>query len=142
MSNKTQADSGAGMIDPLNNMERHCREQLAMLLREYNDLAKPWIDQLVRIHNMRPPAPILLDVLPTSSVYLDPPDGDDVSPLEQLQRMAKDAARHRYLRDANPADGELWIAMGTPNTPGGVSCWRHEEADTLLDGYIKTQGVA
>ncbi len=31
--------------------------------------------------------------------YMDPPDGGDVSLLEQLQRMAEDAARYRWLRD-------------------------------------------
>lgn len=32
--------------------------------------------------------------------YMDPPDGGSVSVLEQVERMAKDAARYRYLRDA------------------------------------------
>lgn len=31
--------------------------------------------------------------------YMDPPDGGDVSVLEQFRRMAKDAARYRWLRD-------------------------------------------
>lgn len=30
--------------------------------------------------------------------YMDPPDGGDVSVPEQLRRMAKDAARYRWLR--------------------------------------------
>ena len=30
--------------------------------------------------------------------YMDPPDGGDVPVLEQLRRMAKDAARYRWLR--------------------------------------------
>ena len=34
--------------------------------------------------------------------YLDLPDGGDVTVLEQLQRMAEDAARYRYLRDMQP----------------------------------------
>jgi hypothetical protein len=31
--------------------------------------------------------------------YMDPPDGGDVSLHEQLKRMAKDAARYRWLRE-------------------------------------------
>lgn len=33
------------------------------------------------------------------SHYMDPPDGGDVSIEEQFQRMAKDAARYRWLRE-------------------------------------------
>ncbi|MBU9318989.1 hypothetical protein KTD09_29590 [Burkholderia multivorans] len=40
--------------------------------------------------------------------YMDPPDGGDVSLIEQLRRMAKDAERYRWLRDedAGVPDGE------------------------------------
>ncbi|EPM0008964.1 hypothetical protein N1H70_000037 [Pseudomonas aeruginosa] len=31
--------------------------------------------------------------------YMDPPDGGNVSIPEQIRRMAKDAARYRWLRD-------------------------------------------
>ncbi|HGN2557727.1 TPA: hypothetical protein ACKR1C_000496 [Pseudomonas aeruginosa] len=31
--------------------------------------------------------------------YMDPPDGGDVSVPEQLRRMARDAARYRWLRE-------------------------------------------
>lgn len=31
--------------------------------------------------------------------YMDPPDGGDVSVVEQLSRMARDAARYRHMRD-------------------------------------------
>jgi hypothetical protein len=34
--------------------------------------------------------------------YMDPPDGGDVPLLTQLQRMAKDAARYRWLREGHP----------------------------------------
>ena len=33
------------------------------------------------------------------SYYMDPPDGGDVTPLEQIRRMADDAARYRWLRN-------------------------------------------
>jgi hypothetical protein len=46
------------------------------------------------------------DAIPTSAweallpgtYYMDPPDGGDVSVYEQMRRMAKDAARYRWLR--------------------------------------------
>lgn len=39
----------------------------------------------------------MANVLP-GYYYMDPPDGGDVSVLEQLRRMAKDAERYRWLR--------------------------------------------
>ena len=44
----------------------------------------------------------MADLLP-GVVYMDPPDGGSVTLREQFERMAKDAARYRWLRD-NP----LW----------------------------------
>ena len=38
-----------------------------------------------------------LTLLP-GAYYMDPPDGGSVTVLEQLQRMAKDAERYRWLR--------------------------------------------
>ncbi|WP_186167287.1 hypothetical protein [Burkholderia gladioli] len=42
----------------------------------------------------------LLALLP-GTTYMDEPDGGSLSLLEQLQRMAKDAGRYRWLRDEN-----------------------------------------
>lgn len=39
----------------------------------------------------------LLDLLP-GTYYMDPPDGGDVTILEQLKRIAEDAARYRWIR--------------------------------------------
>lgn len=36
--------------------------------------------------------------------YMDPPDGGNVSIPEQIRRMAKDAARYRWLRGASHFD--------------------------------------
>lgn len=51
----------------------------------------------------------ILALLP-GCYYMDPPDGGGVTPLEQLQRMAKDAARYRFIRSTTKAvradDGE------------------------------------
>lgn len=35
----------------------------------------------------------------SGTYYMDPPDGGNVSIPEQIRRMAKDAARYRWLRD-------------------------------------------
>ncbi|UUX38846.1 hypothetical protein NTJ56_08600 [Burkholderia contaminans] len=40
-----------------------------------------------------------LAALLPGTYYMNPPDGGDVSLLEQLRRMAEDAARYRWLRD-------------------------------------------
>ncbi|HBP0869555.1 TPA: hypothetical protein L5R06_003953 [Pseudomonas aeruginosa] len=36
---------------------------------------------------------------PPGTYYMDPPDGGNVSIPEQIRRMAKDAARYRWLRE-------------------------------------------
>ncbi len=60
------------------------------------------------------------DVLSTlpGVYYMDPPDGGDVSVLEQLRRMAKDAQRYRWLRgDLCPDHSVRW-------TQWEVRCWK------------------
>ena len=42
--------------------ERYLRETLAMLQERYAKAVKPYIDRLVAIHAMRPPAPIVMSV--------------------------------------------------------------------------------
>ncbi len=62
----------------------------------------------------------LLALLP-DCYYMDPPDGGSVTVLEQLQRMALDAARYRYLRanteDQIPYRGWWQIAGGAGADP-------------------------
>jgi hypothetical protein len=38
-----------------------------------------------------------------------------------IESLAADAARYRRLRDAHPADDTVWVAMGKPGSPAGVS---------------------
>ena len=60
-----------------------------------------------------------------------------IAPLiERLEAAEKDAARYAWLRDSHPADGGVWAAMGIPNTPAGISCWRHEELDAAIDSAM------
>lgn len=54
----------------------------------------------------------LREMLPADPVYMDPPDGGNVSVLEQVARMAEDAAKWRAhqtsMREwANPNGGEV-----------------------------------
>jgi hypothetical protein len=52
-------------------------------------------------------------------------------------RLRKDAERYRWLRDAHPADGGLWVAMGVPHF--GLSAWRIEPLDAAIDAAMKDQ---
>lgn len=54
--------------------------------------------RLVELEAAEMDAAEVLALLP-GVYYTDPPDGGDVSVIEQLRRMAKDAARYRWLRD-------------------------------------------
>lgn len=66
--------------------------------------------------------------------YMDPPDGGDVSISEQLRRMARDAARYRWLRQPNPLHREAHIAVLTHNG-GWVASG--ERADAAIDAAMK-----
>lgn len=73
--------------------------------------------------------------------YMDPPDGGDVPVLEQLRRMAKDAARYRFLS-----------CKGVPPYFHRCSRWRleywngewwdplmKEELDAAIDAQIEKE---
>ena len=66
--------------------------------------------------------------------YMDPPDGGDVPISEQVKRMARDAARYRWLRQPNPLHREAHIAVLT-HTGGWVAS--EEKADAALDAAMK-----
>lgn len=72
------------------------------------------------------PVDRLIALLP-QSIYMDPPDGGDVSVLEQLQRMTLDAARYRRLR-------ENWIKCEELNFAG-----RLVVIDAAVDAAIAKQ---
>ena len=48
------------------------------------------------------------------SLYMDPPDGGDVPPSEQLRRMAQDAARYRYLERKVAIAGAQFHFLNVP----------------------------
>ena len=55
----------------------------------------------------------------------------------EVERLRPNARRYEWLRDAHPADESAWVAVGTPYAPGGVSCWRHDDLDMLIDRAIE-----
>ena len=60
--------------------------------------------------------------------YMDPPDGGDVSLAQQVERMAVDAARYRWLRDV--PEGHPAEEIG--NMPGDM--W-----DRMIDEYMREE---
>ncbi len=48
------------MDEELEEYERHLYQKLAELQRSYQAAAKPIVDDLVRIQNMKPPKPIII----------------------------------------------------------------------------------
>jgi hypothetical protein len=85
-----------------------------------------------------PPAPpalpddALSSLLP-GTYYMDPPDGGSVTILEQLQRMARDAARYRWLRSHAHTDDFIIFSYND-----GVSAFalRGSEADHHIDAAL------
>lgn len=70
---------------------------VALLAEDRCDAVQPieMLSQHLKTRDWVPPAE-LYKLLP-STYYMDPPDGGNVSLLEQLQRMAEDAAKYRDL---------------------------------------------
>ncbi|HCF3755281.1 TPA: hypothetical protein NID20_003892 [Pseudomonas aeruginosa] len=68
--------------------------------------------------------------------YMDPPDGGNVSIPEQIRRMAKDAARYRWLRDRCTRQ---WDVMCRDieiviNGDGADEC---EDLDGIIDAALE-----
>ncbi|HCF5790961.1 hypothetical protein ACM7EK_30345 [Pseudomonas aeruginosa] len=68
--------------------------------------------------------------------YMDPPDGGNVSIPEQIRRMAKDAARYRWLRDSCTRQ---WDVMCRDieiviNGDGAEDC---EDLDGIIDAALE-----
>ncbi|HCF3885657.1 TPA: hypothetical protein NID48_005185 [Pseudomonas aeruginosa] len=61
---------------------------------------------------------------PSLEHYMDPPDGGNVSIPEQIRRMAKDAARYRWLI------ASAWYVGPDPEGDTEAVSW-HDHNDTL-----------
>lgn len=77
-------------------------------------------------------------VLP-SAHYMDQPDGGDVSIPEQLRRMAKDAARYRWLQKATPYRFKK-IQDACIIDGGDVFYFKAPEFDDIVDSAINQKG--
>ncbi|MFG8224629.1 ead/Ea22-like family protein [Pseudomonas aeruginosa] len=67
--------------------------------------------------------------------YMDPPDGGDVSVPEQLRRMARDAARYRWLRERDLEtirQGGVFAGM----TPENIVI-NQEDLDAAIDAALE-----
>lgn len=105
------------------------------------DKRRAFIDRLTRARDeARAERDAMANVLP-GHYYMDPPDGGDVPVLEQLRRMAKDAARYRFLS-----------CKGVPPYFHRCSRWRleywngewwdplmKEELDAAIDAQIEKE---
>ena len=120
----TEADAAADLIDALLNEVERLNSPVA--LSEWQKLVAER-DALAREVDACAAA------LP-GPYYMDPPDGGDVSISEQLRRMARDAARYRWLRQPNPLHREAHIAVLTHNG-GWVAS--EEKADAAIDAAMK-----
>lgn len=78
--------------------------------------------------------PVEVMALLPYAYYMDPPDGGDVSPLEQLRRMAKDAERYRKIRAMHWNDSDLCVVLNPKDSVKlGVDCPSNERLDSMLD---------
>lgn len=95
------------------------------------------IDLRAKVEALRADAQAVAALLP-GPYYMDPPDGGSVTVIEQLRRMAADAARYRWIkrgasfgeeRDMGP--GGCWsIFVAVPRRPAVNSL------DTAIDAAM------
>lgn len=86
------------------------RQQIAKCSQAINDLRQRLESLRIQVSTLTEWYSNALDLIGgvTAAIpgvtYMDPPDGGDVSIPEQIQRMAKDAERYRWLRDSSQYD--------------------------------------
>lgn len=85
------AEANADFVRIANERDALLAERDA-LLRQVDTLTEWYSNSLDVINEITAALP--------GAHYMDPPDGGDVSVPEQVRRMAKDAERYRWLRDA------------------------------------------
>lgn len=77
-----------------------------------------------------------------NSYYMDPPDGGSVTVLEQVERMAKDADRYRWLRNEAWGGGMMRqkfphvVEFGSGMRPYGTTELAEDALDTAIDAAI------
>lgn len=68
--------------------------------------------------------------------YMDPPDGGSVSIPEQIRRMAKDAARYRWLRDSCTRQWDV-MYQDIEIVLDGTGVDECEDLDGIIDAAIE-----
>ncbi|MBI8355628.1 hypothetical protein JEY77_29235 [Pseudomonas aeruginosa] len=68
--------------------------------------------------------------------YMDPPDGGNVSIPEQIRRMAKDAARYRWLRDSCTRQWDV-MYQDIEIVLDGTGVDECEDLDGIIDAAIE-----
>ncbi|MFE8033805.1 ead/Ea22-like family protein [Thiohalocapsa marina] len=74
--------------------------------------------------------------------YMDPPDGGSVEPVEQMRRMAKDAARYRWLRgDTCPDHSIRWTQWEVRrwSAPRWTDDLRGDALDAAIDAAMEAE---
>jgi len=71
--------------------------------------------------------------------YMDPPDGGDVSVLEQVRRMTEDAARYRLLRQKICIVGNAFHIINV--SPTYVAPDAAIELDAVLDSAMQSKAA-
>jgi len=70
-------------------------------------------------------------------VHMDPPDGGDVTVLEQMRRMAEDAKRYRLLRLMHWASSPMAVVVLPKQAVRlGYDCPCEERLDEMLDEML------
>lgn len=65
----------------LEDEERYCREVLAQLQKEYAKAAKPYVDQLMKIHSLRPVPPMYMLLRELEQLPIPPALGQCHAPV-------------------------------------------------------------
>ncbi|EMO9845307.1 hypothetical protein RWC52_000287 [Pseudomonas aeruginosa] len=103
-------------------------ERLNALLNAYKDTQKryEWLAEDLKE---------CASALP-GTYYMDPPDGGNVSIPEQIRRMAKDAARYRWLRDSCTRQWDV-MYQDIEIVLDGTGVDECEDLDGIIDAAIE-----
>lgn len=104
----------------------------------HRETATTVLMQAAEVEALRADADAVAALLP-GPYYMDPPDGGSVMVIEQLRRMAADAARYRWLR-ARPLDcDEIYVAVDSDKYPNRWGL-HAAELDAAIDAARSAQG--
>jgi hypothetical protein len=121
------------MFDP-DDYELHEAQKHARKMARERDEARVMVEKLTA------ELAACAEVLP-GAYYMDPPDGGDVPVSEQLLRMAKDAARYRYLERKVAIAGAQFHILNLPRPVHVVAPSAAAEFRAVLDAELSVSGA-